>query len=159
MNISCSYLPFLNIIYGLLNSSEHTLGESFWKRTKYLPLALSPNSINLSLINILHALLQKNWRIHAPAINLLPFNPESHLLAHSTKKDLSLFSFGSWYDVEPCQYRVMEKHWKKGFCFLVLVELTQQAPPAGAACLAPGSRSVVASAASGSWCTCSFPGT
>ena len=85
MNISCSYLPFLNIIYGLLNSSEHTLGESFWKRTKYLPLTLSPNSINLSLINILHALLQKNWRISAPAINLLPFNPESHLLAYSPK--------------------------------------------------------------------------
>lgn len=47
--------------------------------------------------------------------------PNSPFLAHSTKMGLSLFSFAIWHDVEPCQYRVMGKHWRKGFCFLVLV--------------------------------------
>lgn len=59
VNISCSCLPFPNIIHGPLNSSEQTLEKSFRKRAKYPPLPSSPDSINLSLPNVFRALLQK----------------------------------------------------------------------------------------------------
>lgn len=70
----------------------------------------------------------------------------------------SLF-LGSWHDVEPYQQGVMEKHWKKGFCFLVLVSSLSMCSSSKGNLFSTRLQKCGSFSSIGPGYTCSFPGT
>ena len=129
------------------------------KESKISSSAYLPKFNKFKFTKYFPCLASENWRISVTVINFLSFNPQFTLPCPLYKNGSESFflCYLAW-----CWTLSIQgdgETLEEGVLLPGSSELTQQAPPARAACLLPGFSSVVASAASGSWCTCSFQGT